>query len=167
MTVGSAAPAAKGIFQRSKIRREQPIKNDLKADNTFTVDVHAARATKGTTFQDAITQHAKLKEHYAHDMAKWNEVINIGEYFKEIERKSIHTVSTFWNMWDGNLGTMKATEHSIELTEDARPYFQPPYRTGPTQSEQEKKEIDRMIKGEVIEPSTHEWVASVVLAPKK
>ena len=70
-------------------------------------------------------------------------------------------------MWDGHLGSIKATRHYIELTEDAGPARSHPYRAGPTQRELEKKEVEKMLKKGVIELSTSEWAAHVVLAPKK
>lgn len=33
-------------------------------------------------------------------------------------------------MWDGRLGEINATEHRIELKEEARPVYQLPYRSG-------------------------------------
>lgn len=59
-------------------------------------------------------------------------------------------------MWDGNLGTIKATPHLIEITEGAMLSFQPPCRAGQTKREYEKKEIERTLKAEVIELSTSE-----------
>lgn len=62
---------------------------------------------------------------------------------------------------------IKATTHRIELTQGAKKSFQPPYRAGLSQIKHEKKEIERMSKVGVIEPSTSELAAPVVFAPKK
>lgn len=70
-------------------------------------------------------------------------------------------------MWDGRLGTVSASKHRIDLVPGAKPVFQPPYRAGPRQRELEKMEIDKMLEADVIEPSTSEWAAPIVFAPKK
>ena len=70
-------------------------------------------------------------------------------------------------MWDGYLGTIRATSHYIELTNRARPQNQPPYRAGPTPREHAKKEVDKMLDAGVIELYMSEWAAPVVFAPKK
>lgn len=67
-------------------------------------------------------------------------------------------------MWNGHLGTIKATAHRIKLMEDAKPSFLPPYRAGLTQREPKKKELNLMLKVEVIEPSISQWAAPVVCA---
>lgn len=59
-------------------------------------------------------------------------------------------------MWDGHLGTIKETEHRIELAENAKPSLQPPYHAEPMQRKLEEEEIAKMLKLEVIEPVTSE-----------
>ena len=59
-------------------------------------------------------------------------------------------------IWDGHLGIVQATNHYIELTPDAEPAHQPPYRAGPKQRTHEREEVDKMLDIGVIEPSTSE-----------
>jgi len=66
----------------------------------------------------------------------------------------------------GHLGSMKATEHRIELKPGSKPVRLNPYRMGPRTRELIKAEGDRMLKLEVIEPSQRDWASSVVLIPK-
>lgn len=69
-------------------------------------------------------------------------------------------------MWSGTLGTIKATQHRIDLTPGANPVYQPPYRAGPAARVTEKTEVQRMLQAGVIEPSMAEWASPVVLVPK-
>lgn len=70
-------------------------------------------------------------------------------------------------MWDGHLGTIKATTNRIELRDDAKPSFQPLNQAGPKKREHKKKEIESNLNAEVVKPSTSEWATPVVFAPKK
>jgi hypothetical protein len=69
------------------------------------------------------------------------------------------------HLWDKNrLGVIQGTKHRIVTT--GNPVFQHPYRAGPAARENEKQEVDRMLKLGVIEPSSAEWASPVVLIPK-
>jgi len=63
------------------------------------------------------------------------------------------------------LGSIKATEHRIELTPDFKPVRLNPYRMVPRTRKLIKTQVDRMIKLEVIEPSQSELASPVVLIP--
>ena len=65
-----------------------------------------------------------------------------------------------------HLGTIKATEHRIELLPGSKPVHQPPYRAGLTQRQIEQKEIEEMLKKGVLEPAKTDWTLPVVLVPK-
>ncbi len=69
-------------------------------------------------------------------------------------------------MWDGSLGRIRATEHSIELKPGNRPFRLPPYRAGPKAREMEDAEIQRMLAEGVIRRSSSEWASPVVIAPQ-
>jgi len=56
-------------------------------------------------------------------------------------------------LWSAHLGSIKATEHRIELKPGCKPVRLNPYRMGPRTRELIKAEVDRMLKIEGIEPS--------------
>jgi len=64
------------------------------------------------------------------------------------------------------LGSIKATEHRIELKPGSKPVRLNPYRMGPRTRELMKAQVDRMLKLEFIEPSQSKWASTVVLIPK-
>ena len=66
-------------------------------------------------------------------------------------------------LWSGHLGSIKATEHRIELKPGSKPARRNPYRMGPQTRELVKAQVDLL---EVIEPSQSEWASPVVLIPK-
>jgi len=66
----------------------------------------------------------------------------------------------------GHLGSIKATEHRIELKPGSKPVRLNPYRMGPRTRELIKAQVDQLLKLEVIEPSQSEWASPVVLIPK-
>jgi len=69
-------------------------------------------------------------------------------------------------LWSGHLGSIKATEHRIELKPGSKPVRLNPYRMGPRTRKLINTQVDRMLKLEVIEPSQIEWASPVVLIPK-
>jgi len=70
-------------------------------------------------------------------------------------------------LWSGHLGSIKATEHQIELKPGSKPVRLNPFRTGPRTRELIKAQVDRMLELEVMEPSQSEWASPVVLIPKR
>jgi len=71
------------------------------------------------------------------------------------------------SLYDGTLGEIVATEHTIDLTEGAAPIRQQPYRAGPKAREVVNEHVNKMLEHGVIEPATTPWASPVVLAPKK
>jgi hypothetical protein len=69
-------------------------------------------------------------------------------------------------MWDGHLGTVKATSHRIEILTGAKKIHSQPYRAVHRARAAEKEEIDKMVAQGVIEPATCEWASPIVLVPK-
>jgi len=69
-------------------------------------------------------------------------------------------------LWSGHLGSIKATEHRIELKPGSAPVRFNPYRMSSRNRELIKAQVDRMLKLEVIEPSQSEWASPVVFIPK-
>jgi len=68
-------------------------------------------------------------------------------------------------LWDGSLGTIKATEHRMRLKPGAKPVRLHPYRMGPRTRQLVGEQVDKMLKLDVMEPSTSEWASPVVLVP--
>ena len=58
------------------------------------------------------------------------------------------------------------TKHQIR-TQDVPPIFIQPYRKSMAEREIIKKEVEEMLKADIIEQSTSPWSAPVVLVPKK
>jgi len=69
-------------------------------------------------------------------------------------------------LWDGSLGTIKATEHRMRLKPGAKPVRLHPYRMGPRTRQLVGEQVDKMLNLDVIEHSTSEWASPVVLVPK-
>jgi len=64
------------------------------------------------------------------------------------------------------LGSIKATEHRIELKPGSKFVRLNCFRMGPRTREHVKAQVNRMLKLEVIEPRQSEWASPVVLIPK-
>ena len=73
----------------------------------------------------------------------------------------------FRSMYDGRLGEINVTEHSIDLVEGARPIHVNPYREGPKTRDIVKTEVDRQLCAGVIVPSQSAWASPVVIVPKQ
>jgi len=69
-------------------------------------------------------------------------------------------------LWDGSLGTIKATEHRMRLKPGAKPERIQPCRMGPRTQQLVGEQVTKMLKLDVIEPSTSEWASPIVLVPK-
>lgn len=70
-------------------------------------------------------------------------------------------------LWCEELSEISHLTHRIELILGDRPISQMPYRQAPAGREFEKKEVHRMLKAGVIQPSSSEWASPIVLVPKK
>jgi hypothetical protein len=69
-------------------------------------------------------------------------------------------------MWSGRLGQVQSTNNRIDLIPEQKPVHFQPYRAGPRALAVESGKIERMLKAEVIEPSTSEWASPIVLVAK-
>ena len=84
---------------------------------------------------------------------------------KDIHESAMKILESHNGMWiDNSFGEINGVEHRIHTT--GGPLRQQRYRAGPRMREEERKEVERMISMKVIEPSTSEWAAPVVLVPK-
>lgn len=71
-------------------------------------------------------------------------------------------------MWDGHPGSIKTADNSIEMPSPYnRPIHSAIYRGGPKAQESEKKKVDRLVKGNVIESGQMEWVSTVFTVHEK
>ena len=75
-------------------------------------------------------------------------------------------LAPFSELWSGQLGTVRLTEHRIKLKPESEPVFSQPYRAGPKAREIEQEEVSKMLTAGIIEPATTEWASLVVLVPK-
>jgi len=69
-------------------------------------------------------------------------------------------------LWSRHLGSIKATEHRIELKPGSEPVRLNPYRMGRRTRKLIKAQVHRILKLEVIEPSQSAWASPVVLIQK-
>lgn len=84
----------------------------------------------------------------------WREQVEISPKYDEYRPQIINMLEEFQSMRDGNLGTIKAAKHRVELTPpNARPIHSVPYRAGLKARTFEKTEIDRLLRTDVIEPA--------------
>ena len=128
-------------------RREEPDTDDSLSGNPANAD--------GRTDTDA------------EKTCAWEDEVYIGAEDSTVRSKIMDILSEFKDMWFGRLRKIDATMHCIELKPGARPIYQAPYRAEPIASEKEKMEIDRMLRGGVIELTSAEWASRVVFVPKK
>ena len=57
------------------------------------------------------------------------------------------------HLWNGTMGQINITQHTIDLVPGARRFKSAPYRAGPKTRELDQFEIDKQLKAGVIEPS--------------
>ena len=69
----------------------------------------------------------------------WREKVNQGKKYADNRPRVLKLLQPFDSMYSGHLGTIKVTEHRIELLPGSKPEHQPPYRAGPTQRQIEKR----------------------------
>lgn len=70
-------------------------------------------------------------------------------------------------MWLGRLGNISATKHLIEVLEDSKPVYQPPYRSRHRKGDFGKAEMGHMLADGLIKRSNGEWASPMVVVPKK
>ena len=114
---------------------------------------------KHVKWSDAVTHKPKEQE-------DWREKVRLGNNFEHFRDRIEGLLEPFEDMWSGRLGSLKATEHRIDLLPGSKPVHQPPYRAGPLQREMERKEIEDMLAKGAIEPATTDWASPIVFVPK-
>lgn len=99
---------------------------------------------------------------------KWEDAVDLSHVSPLSLRKRIMAVlSKHSSMYSGTLGTIKTTEHRINLTPGSKPIHLNPYRAGPERRKIMTDHINDQLKAGVIEPAVSEWASPVLLVPKK
>lgn len=70
-------------------------------------------------------------------------------------------------MLDGHLGRISSTIPRVEFKPYAVPTFKMPYHAGSAKRDNERSDISKMHKGDVIEQGITKWAFPVVVAQKK
>jgi len=94
------------------------------------------------------------------------EDVDLSEAPEHLHKQLREMLRTHSAMWDGTLGTIHATEHSIVTPADAVPIRAQPYRTDPFKRQIIADQIDKMLKLKVIEPIHSAWASPVVIVPE-
>ena len=132
---------------RGYARREEPDLEDAHSGNPANADERTNTDAKTTR--------------------SWREDVHIGAEDSTVRSEIMNMLSEFTDMWSGRLGKIDATKHRMELKLGARPIYQAPYRARPIARGKEKKEIDRVLRAGVIEPTSARWSSPVVFVPKE
>lgn len=99
-------------------------------------------------------------------MVEPNSIID-SESLNKIEKQKLEKVINKFNLLcTGTLGKTNIMEHRIE-TGNAEPVFKRPYPVSPPLEERMSRELDRMIKLDVVEKSNSPWCQPIVLTKKK
>ena len=96
----------------------------------------------------------------------WRTKVRLGENFEKHRGRIERLLEPYKEIWNGQLGELKATEHRIQLSPGSKPVHQAPYRAGPLQRQIEKKDIIKMLEKSLIELATTDWASSIVFAPE-
>lgn len=70
-------------------------------------------------------------------------------------------------MYTGNIGTIKATEHRIDLKPNTTPIRQIPYQAGPKSREVLEEHIQKQLEANITEPELTDWASPGFLALRK
>lgn len=97
----------------------------------------------------------------------WNKTLRVDEAHLEQRSDIIHLLSQYKTLWNRTLGCIHETEHHIELLPGTNPVHQPPYCAGPATINYIRKEIERVVSAEVVEPENTKWDSPVVFEIKK
>lgn len=92
--------------------------------------------------------------------------IDLGHLKPTVQKRVCSMLAAFSDMWQGQLGTIKVTEHRIEVKEDSVAVHCQPHRAGPKSRKLQQEEVDTMLQQDVIEPASSEWASPVVIVPK-
>ena len=98
----------------------------------------------------------------------WKDKIDLSHIRQpSLRRRLMRILTKHQAMFSGDLGTITATQHHIELKSGTAPIRQQPYRAGPDRRAAIQEQVEYQLKAGVIEPAQSEWASPVLLAPKK
>jgi len=156
---------ANGTPETLIYRDPQPMDDTSARDNVVTAVHYKPSASRETQ----LAQHQQVQQDDADLQDKdWKKTVTIAPRYEHMRSRITDMMEEFTSMWDGNLGTISAVKHRIDLDPpDSQPVHSAPYRAGPATRQLEKNEIDKMLGMGVIEPAQTEWASPIVFAPKK
>lgn len=92
--------------------------------------------------------------------------VDLDHLDSEIQARVRKMLRDFSGMWQGQLGTIKVTEHRINVKDESDVVHCQPHRAGPKSRKLQQEEVDTMLDQDVIEPAASEWASPVVIVPK-
>ena len=112
---------------------------------------------------------AQFGRHPALPLPKdWKTLVDLSQITnKKLNARILNMLTPQKDMWSGDLGKIRATEHNINLKPNTIPLHQHPYRAGPESHKVLEDHINLQLAADVIEPAQSEWDSPVQLAPKK
>lgn len=89
------------------------------------------------------------------------------DHLPEVTCAQAHEMfAQFAEMYEGELGEVKGTEHHISFLECSGPLQSVPNPAEPRSREDQQKSVDEIIKSDVTVPYQSEWAPFAVLVPK-
>ena len=141
------------------ISREETVPRDIPSTASIN-SVTKALIDTPTTNTDFVDN--KLK-----NTAALNNLESRLEHLPIEQRKKLHKlIFEYSSLFSDVPRRTHLIEHDIEITEDARPIRQHPYRANPRQLEHLRTEVDYMLKNGIIEKGNGNWASPCVLVPK-
>ena len=104
-----------------------------------------------------------------YEKAKLKEIVKTAFHLKDVEQQKLYELlKRYETIFDGSLGNWKTTPVDFELKEDAKPHSQRYFPVPHLYKETFKKELDRLVKLEVLEKvQQSEWGSPTFIIPKK
>lgn len=99
------------------------------------------------------------------------DLLDLPTYLNKEEQIGIENVcakyADVFQLPGDTLSTTNLYEHSIKLKDNVSPVYSKPYRLPKALKGEVQKQINEMLKNDVIEETTSEWSSPVLLVPKK
>lgn len=144
---------------------------ELKENHSITVEILATFkimhiCCQEKYFNTDVDDHYKTQEKQDRDdETDWEECINVWKSFKKYKKQLLKHLEKFRCMCDWHLGTIRSTDHQIQLTDEEKPSFQKLYRTKPMKCKQEQQEVKKLLRHDFRELSASEWAAPIMYPP--